>query len=120
MNDPKTPAELGSLAVQQLAETLARAITAAQSTVTVTETVTLSTSSRWTRERLFKVPSGTVLTTPEVAEALGKSVSCIHKLAKRGRLPFHRLKKKHSRAAGPPYAYRAGDVRRYLEGTGGR
>jgi hypothetical protein len=63
---------------------------------------------------LWAVPADTALATWEAAQALGKSVAAVHKLAARHRLPFTRAKARHSPVTGAPLMFRAAYLRRFL------
>jgi hypothetical protein len=107
--------KLAEKTVSLLAEALERAkLTPHTETVTETVTVTNGPASGWTRVRLWAVPADTTLTAREAAQAIGKSVSAIHKLAARHRLPFTRAKARHSPVTGAPLMFRAADLRRFL------
>jgi hypothetical protein len=68
------------------------------------------------RSRLWLVSADTLLSTVEAAEAMGKTPAAVHKLAQRHRLPCTRSSARHSPVTGAPLLFRAGDLRRYLEG----
>jgi predicted DNA-binding transcriptional regulator AlpA len=75
-------------------------------TITVTETLTLSTT--WNRARLYDVKPETRLTADDVAQIFGMTRAALYKRLKREAIPHRKCRDKS-------LSFLAGDLRRWYE-----